>query len=66
MFRWLYSRLFGRRYTLICMRQVDTWTWPPHLGKMTPGECEKCRAPVYYEAQNWPYRKICHICAEEP
>ena len=49
--------------TLICMRQVDTWRWPDHLGEKTEGKCIKCGVLIYFEEQNERFRKICHICA---
>jgi hypothetical protein len=61
MFSWLKKKKFG---TLICMRQADTWCWPPHLGKKTEGTCEQCNSPIYFEEQNGnlPLRKVCNVC----
>jgi len=51
---------------LVCMRQADTWTWPDHLGARTAGECADCGTPIFYEAQNAKYRKVCSVCAGLP
>jgi hypothetical protein len=65
----LWLGLLGRaRYrksqgTLICMRQADTWRWSKDLGEITPGVCERCGAPIFFEKQNGYIRhKICHVC----
>ena len=73
MYKMWYRRLinkfrlrFGlKRDTLFCMRQANTYVWPSHLGAMTPGTCEKCQSSIYFEKQNWPFHKICHVCAFE-
>ena len=57
------NRIGWRKDTLVCMRQDETWCWPAHLGQRIAGECEQCTAPIYYEKQNKPFRKICHRCA---
>lgn len=54
-----------RKDVLYCMRQKDTWCWPDYLGKKTEGHCERCKEPIFFERQNWPYRKICQRCMEE-
>lgn len=56
----------GNAVRLICMRQADTWTWPAHLGAQTAGVCVDCEAPVFFEKQNAPYRKVCTVCAGLP
>lgn len=63
---WL-TRLWRRplQPLMICMRQDETWRWPPHLGAKTAGECIQCGTPIFYEAQNAKYRKICNRCSEQ-
>jgi hypothetical protein len=60
----LLNRLGLRKDTILCMRQANTWQWPPHLGEKTAGNCDACNAPIYYEKQNAPFRKICHVCGD--
>lgn len=47
---------------IICIRQEDTWHWPPYLDKQMAGECSVCHAPIYYERKNEKYRKMCAQC----
>lgn len=58
----LLNRLGLRKDNIACIRQVDTWHWPNHLGKRTEGKCANCDAPIYYEQQNEPFRKVCQHC----
>lgn len=51
-----------RKDTLWCCHKDDTWCWPKHLGKLTLGRCNICDGSVYYERQNWMFRKICFRC----
>ncbi len=59
----LLNRLGIRRDKLICMRQENTYFWSANLGERTPGFCCECNAPIYFEKQNWVFkRKMCHVC----
>lgn len=62
-FRRLLNRLGLAHDVLLCMRQEHTFVWPPHLGEKTAGKCANCYAPIFYEKQNAPFRKICNVCA---
>ena len=59
----LLNRLGLRDDEMVCIRQENTWRWGSHLGKRTAGECDKCGAPIYFEKQNKPFRKVCNHCA---
>ena len=50
--------------TMVCVLQDETWRWPSHLGEKTEGDCAECGAPIYFEKQNKPFRKICNYCFE--
>lgn len=58
----LLNRLGLRRDTMVCMRQEETWRWPPWLGAKTAGKCDQCSADIFFEKQNEPFRKICTHC----
>ena len=59
------NRLGIRKDRLTCVRQANTWCWPPHLGKQTPGFCSQCAAPIFFEDKNWFFKnKVCHICSD--
>lgn len=72
-----FKKLFGKkeipdpfmmpppRATVFCMRQENTWRWSDHLGAKTEGKCSQCEAPVFFEKQNEPYVKVCHVCMIE-
>ena len=64
MLKWLLNLFRSKpKQILVCMRQINTWRWPDHLGRMTEGKCELCQTPIYFEEQNKRFYKICHICS---
>lgn len=42
-----------------------TWRWSSHLGKQTAGTCDICKEPIFYETQNWVFRKVCNRCVRK-
>lgn len=56
------NRIGWRKDTMTCIRQEDTWRWGSHLGAKTEGICAECNAPIYFEIQNKPFRKVCNRC----
>lgn len=64
MWNFFKNLFFPQQKTLICMRQENTWVWGSNLGKKTPGVCDECGAPIFFEEQNKIYsKKMCHVCA---
>lgn len=62
MINW-FLKWWYRNATLVCMRQENTYIWGAHLGKKTPGVCQRCNAPIFFEEQNGIIgNKICHVC----
>jgi hypothetical protein len=65
MFNWFW-KLFRKKpktLVLLCIRQCDTFWWPPHLDEKVSGYCDECGGAIFYEKKNAFFpRKICNRC----
>lgn len=52
-----------RNDVLTCMPAARTYVWGNDLGRPTLGKCFVCGTLIYYEKQNWVFRrKKCISC----